>query len=104
MPTQTINARTVTFSQSGAGRVRAEEMNVSQSGVGVARVGNLTLGEGASAFAVVADEATVEAGSNTFLVVARSFSGDAKPTLDWRSAAAFGAALGLVVSILRRIR
>jgi len=101
---QSINAKTVTFSQGGAAQVRAEEMNVSQSGVGLARVGNLTLGDGASAFAVVADEATVESGSNAFLVVARSFNGETRPTIDWRTAAAFGAGLGLVISIFRRIR
>jgi hypothetical protein len=101
---QSINAKTVTFSQGGAAQVHAEEMSVSQGGVGVARVGSLTLGDGASAFAVVADEATVESGSNAFLVVARSFGGDTQPTIDWRTAAAFGAGLGLVISIFRRIR
>lgn len=101
---QSITASSVTLSQGGAGQVHADEMHVSQSGVGLARVGNLTLGDGASAFAVVADQATVEEGSNAFLVVARSFSGEVRPTIDWRSAMAFGAGLGLVVSILRRLR
>jgi len=101
---QSITATSVTLSQGGAGQVHADEMHVSQSGVGLARVGNLTLGDGASAFAVVADQATVEEGSNAFLVVARSFSGDVRPTIDWRTAMAFGAGLGLVVSILRRLR
>ena len=101
---QSITATSVMLSQGGAGQVHADEMHVSQSGVGLARVGNLTLGDGASAFAVVADQATVEEGSNAFLVVARSFSGDVRPTIDWRTAMAFGAGLGLVVSILRRLR
>jgi hypothetical protein len=101
---QSIDATTVTLSQGGAGQVRADEMTVEQGGVGLARVGNLTLGNGASAFAVVADQATVEEGSSTFLVVSRSFTGDVKPTVDWRVAMAFGAGLGLVLSIFRRRR
>ncbi len=99
-----ISAGTVTLSQGGAGQVHADEMHVSQSGVGLARVNNLTLGDGASAFAVVADQATVEEGSNTFLVVSRSVNGEVRSTVDWRAAMAFGAGLGLVVSILRRLR
>jgi hypothetical protein len=101
---QSVEASNVTLSQGGAGQVRAETMSVEQSGVGLARVSTLTLGSGASAFAVVADKATVEEGSNAFLVISRSFSGDTKPTIDWRGAMAFGAGLGLVISILRRIR
>ena len=100
----TISAGSVTLSQGGAGQVHADEMHVSQSGVGLARVNNLTLGDGASAFAVLADQATVEEGSNTFLVVSRSVNGEVKSTVDWRAALAFGAGLGLVVSILRRLR
>ena len=99
-----INASKVTFSQGGAGQVYADEMHVSQSGVGLARVNNLTLGEGASAFAVLADQATVEEGSNTFLVVSRSVNGQVRSTIDWRAAMAFGAGLGLILSIFRRLR
>jgi hypothetical protein len=101
---KSIEATNVTFSQGGAGQVRAEQMSMEQGGVGLARVENLTLGSGASAFAVVADQATVEEGSNTFLVIAKTLSGDVRPTVDWRGAMAFGAGLGLVLSILRRIR
>lgn len=101
---QSIKASSVTLSQGGAGQVRADEMTVQQGGVGMARAGNLTLQSGSSAFAVIADEATVEEGANTFLVVSRSFSGDVRPTIDWRTGLAFGAGLGLVLSILRRLR
>ena len=101
---KSIEATNVTFSQGGAGQVRAEQMSMEQGGVGLARVENLTLGSGASAFAVVADQATVEEGSNAFLVITRTLSGDVRPTIDWRGAMAFGAGLGLVLSILRRIR
>lgn len=101
---QSIDAATVTLSQSGAGQVRADTMSVEQSGVGVARVGTLTMGSGASALAVIADTATVQEGSTAFVVVSRSLRGDARPTVDWRGALAFGAGLGLAISILRRIR
>ena len=101
---QSIEAENVSLNQGGAGQVRAESMSVEQGGVGLARVGSLTLGTGASAFAVVADEATVEEGSNAFLVVSRTFNGDVQPTIDWRAALAFGAGLGLIVSIFRRRR
>jgi hypothetical protein len=101
---QSIDASTVTLSQGGAGQVRADSMSVEMGGVGLARVSTLTLGNGASAFAVVADTATVEEGSNAFLVVTRSLSGNVRPTIDWRGALALGAGMGLVMSILRRLR
>ncbi|HEY7025040.1 MAG TPA: hypothetical protein VH371_08780 [Candidatus Limnocylindrales bacterium] len=101
---QTIEANTVTLSQGGAAQVRAEQMTVHEGGVALARVSNLKLGSGASAFAVVADEATVEEGSNTFLVVSRTFNGDVRPTVDWRTALAFGAGVGFVLSLFRRRR
>ena len=101
---QSIEATTVTLSQGGAGRVRADEMNVEMGGVGLARVKTLKLGNGASAFAVIADEATVEEGSNAFLVLSRSLNGDVRPTIDWRGALAFGAGLGLILAIFRRLR
>lgn len=101
---QTIEAKTVTLTQGGAAQVRAEQMTVQEGGVALARVNNLKLGNGASAFAVLADEATVEEGSNAFLVVSRTFNGDVRPTVDWRTALAFGAGVGVVLSIFRRLR
>jgi hypothetical protein len=101
---QSIEATTVTVNQGGAAQVHAEQMTVQDGGVALARVTNLKLGNGASAFAVVANEATVEEGSNAFLVISRSLTGDVQPTIDWRSALAFGAGVGIVLSILRRLR
>ena len=97
-----IEATTVALTQGGAGRVRAHEMTVNQGGIGLARTDRLQLGERASAFAVISDEAALEPGSSVFMLLARSVSGDVRPIVDWRAAAAFGVGLGLAVSILRR--
>lgn len=101
---QTVDATTVSINQGGAGRVNADTMTLDQSGVGIAHTNTLTLGSGSTAFAVFAKEATVEEGANALFLVARSFDGDVQPTVDWRSALAFGAGLGLVLSIIRRLR
>jgi hypothetical protein len=100
----TVEAQTVSITQGGAGQVRADEVSVSQGGIGLARAGRLTLGQGGSAFAVVADDATLESGSNIFIVLARTASGDVRPVLDLRSALALGVGFGLIVSLLRRLR
>jgi hypothetical protein len=99
-----VEAQTVSITQGGAGQVRADEVSVSQGGIGLARAGRLTLGQGGSAFAIVADEATVESGANVFMVLARTASGEARPMLDLRSALAIGIGFGLIVSLLRRLR
>lgn len=101
---QTIDASTVTITQGGAGRVNSDTMTLDQSGVAIARTNTLTLGSGASAFAIVANQATVEKGANAFILVSRSFEGDVQPTIDWRTALGFGAGLGLVLAIIRRLR
>jgi hypothetical protein len=97
-----IDATTVNLQQGGAGRVRATDMSVSQGGVGLARAQHLRLQDGASAFAVVADDAAMAEGSNVAVLIARTATGDVRPLLDWRAAAAFGAAFGLALRLLRR--
>ncbi len=97
-----IDAHTVAVNQGGAARVRASQLSISQGGVALARTHRLTLGANSSALAVMADRATVEAQSNVLLLVARQTSGEVRPLLDWRVAAAVGAAFGLVFALLRR--
>lgn len=101
---QTIEAGTVSITQGGAGRVTADELSVQQGGVGLARAERLTVQAEASAFAVVADNATIEDGANVFVLIGRNVSGDVRPVLDWRAALALGAGLAFFISLLRRIR
>jgi hypothetical protein len=97
-----IEATTVSLQQGGAARVRAREMSVAQGGVAVARTDTLRLQAESSGFAIVADQATIEPGASVFMLIARNVSGDVRPVLDWRAAAAFGAAAGVVLALLRR--
>jgi hypothetical protein len=99
-----VDATTVTINQGGAARIRADELNISQGGVGLARTERLTLREGGTAFAVFADKANLDPESSVFLLVAGSTTGDVRPVLDWRAAAAFGAAFAFVLALLRRGR
>jgi hypothetical protein len=99
-----IDAQTVSVQQGGVANVRASKLLINQGGVALARVRRLSLREGSSAVAVYADEANVSGGSNVLLLIARQVSGDVRPLLDWRAAAAAGAAFGLVVGLLRRRR
>lgn len=99
-----IDATTVTINQGGAARIRADELNVSQGGVGLARTERLTLQEGGTAFAVIADSATLDPDTSVFLLIAGSAKGDVRPVMDWRGAAAFGASFALVLGLLRRAR
>jgi len=97
-----IEADPVSLQQGGAGRVNAREMSVSMGAVGLARADSLRLENGASGFAVASQQASVEEGASVFMLLARSVTGDVRPVLDWRSAAAFGLAFGLVLRVLRR--
>ncbi len=99
-----IEATTVTINQGGAARISADELTISQGGVGIARTEHLTIQEGGNAFAVLADKATLDPETSVFLLIAGSTSGDVRPVLDWRSAAAFGAGFALVMGLLRRLR
>ncbi len=97
-----IDATTVSISQGGAGNVRATNITVSQGGIGVGRAERVELRGGSNAFAMVADEARFEGGSNVLLLISRKVDGEVRPLLDWRAAAALGAAFGAAVAILRR--
>ena len=94
----------MTINQGGAAQVRADELTINQGGVALARTENLTIAEGGSAFAVMADKATLSSNSSVFLLVAGSASGEVRPVLDWRAAAALGAGFALAIKLIRRFR
>jgi hypothetical protein len=52
----------------------------------------------------MADRATIGDNSSVFMLLAGSSSGDVRPVLDWRSAAALGGGLVLAIAVLRRLR
>jgi hypothetical protein len=52
--------------------------------------------------AMVAPDATFERRTAVGVLIAGRVNGTVRPLLDWRGALAFGAALGLVVGLLRR--
>jgi hypothetical protein len=97
-----VEATTVSIRQGGAGRIQADEITISQGGAGLVQTDSLKLEEGATAFAVLAGEATVSDGASVFVLLARSVSGGVRPVLDWRAAAAFGAGFGAAFALLRR--
>ncbi|HUR17249.1 MAG TPA: hypothetical protein VMZ33_08175 [Candidatus Limnocylindrales bacterium] len=99
-----IDAQNVTITQGGAAQVHADDLTINQGGVAIARTENLRIAEGGSAFAVVADKATLSSESSVFLLIAGSSSGDVRPVLDWRTAAALGAGFVLAISLIRRLR
>jgi hypothetical protein len=100
---QNVDAQTVAINQGGAAQVRAQEVTVSQGGIALARAERVELREGSSAFAMIADEAKVEAGATVFLLVSGETSGDVRPMLDVPTALAIGAGFGLAVTLLRRL-
>lgn len=99
-----IDATTVTVNQGGVGRIQADEVSVTQGGIGLARTEHLTIQDGGTAFAVMADKATLDPETSVFLLVAGSTTGDVRPVLDWRAALALGAGFAVVLSALRRLR
>ena len=100
---QTVDAHSVSINQGGAAQVRAQEVTVSQGGIALARAGKVELRDGSSAFALIADEAKLDAGANVLLLVAGEATGDVRPLLDLPTALAIGAGFGLAVTLLRRL-
>lgn len=128
-----VTATNVDVRQGGIGRARATDIAVSQGGVGAARAdrvsvelgaigaamsGELTVTQGAvgSVLArdarieqsvvrtMIANHVHVERTTGVLFMIARRVEGDVRVLFDWRGAAAFGAAFGVVVSLFRRRR
>jgi hypothetical protein len=128
-----VNARNVDVHQGGIGRVEAVDVAVSQGGIGFARGDRVSVEMGgigaalggdvrvtqggvnmilardvtveqAGVRTMIANNIHVERTTGVFVMIARHVEGDVRTLLDWRGAAAFGAAFGVVVSLLRRRR
>ncbi len=111
-----IDADHVEFALGAVGMARGREIEVGQALVGLALADEVTMRQ-SSARLLVAREAVrlemsaaagvlanhVEVGPRAAVgvLVARSVEGDVRPLLDWRGALVFGAAFGLVTSLLR---
>lgn len=98
-----IQATTVSITQGGAAQVHAEQMTLSQGGAAIVHADNFTLNDGGTAFAVMADQANINEGSNVLVLLAGEVHGDASPLLDWRSALALAGGLVLAWRLTRRI-
>jgi hypothetical protein len=127
---ETVTATNVEVRQGGIGRAQAADIAVSQGGIGLARGERVTVelgGIGAAlaselrmtqsaAGSIIARDVRIEQSAIRVLVannvqstkttgvlflVARKVEGDVRTLLDWRGAIAFGAAFGVLVSLLR---
>lgn len=114
---QSVEAQTVTVEEGGLGDVRADSVQVRQGGIGKAEAASVQVEQGGiglvkaesvtvsdgGVFGVYAGTAHLE-GTNVALLAAKNVSGEARVLLDWRAAAVFGAALGLVLGLLCMLR
>jgi len=113
-----VDARSVTVTQGAVGGARADHLSVSQGALGGALAGEVTVSQSAvgSVIArdarieqsvvrtVVAQNVRVERPSAILVMLAQRVEGDVRALLDWRAAAAFGAAFGFVAALVRRGR
>ncbi|HEY8633235.1 MAG TPA: hypothetical protein VIL50_08775, partial [Candidatus Limnocylindrales bacterium] len=70
---------------SAAGSILARDVRIEQSAVRM----------------LVANEVHAERTTGVLVLIARKVEGDVRTVLDWRGAIAFGAAFGVIVSLLR---
>lgn len=128
---QEATARAIDIRQGAVGRATADDIAISQGAIGFARGDRVSVEMGAiggaiggevrltqaAAGTILAREARIEqAGVRTIIanhvhverttgvlfLIARRVDGDVRAILDWRGALAFGAAFGVVASLLRR--
>jgi hypothetical protein len=126
-------ADAIDITQGGIGRARATDIAVSQGGIGLAQGDKVSVDQGlvGAAFGtetrlvqsmsnvamgtettvdqsivgtIVAGHVTVRQPSAIGILIAGRIEGSVRPILDWRGAAALGAAFALVMGLLRRAR
>ena len=127
----TVDARTIDVRQGGIGRANATDIAVSAGSIGLARGERVSVEMGAVGVAIaddvrvtqsmsgfvagrgevtvdqslvstlIADRVTLRQPSAVLVVIARQVDGAVRPLLDWRGAVALGAAMGVVVGLVR---
>ncbi len=95
----TIKADSVQMRQGGVGRVEAGSVRAEQSGIGLVKAETVDIDDG-GVFGAYGETVHLEQ-SNVVFLAAKKVDGDARVLLDWRTALAFGAGLGLVLWLLR---
>jgi hypothetical protein len=111
-------ARDISVVQGGVAVARADRISVGMGAVGLALGGQVDVNRGfarsviardvriqqAGARTVIASKATFDRSSGALVVIAAKAEGNVRTLVDWRGAAALGAALGIVVGLFRLIR
>ena len=111
-------ARDIAVTQGGVAIARADRVTVGMGGVGLAVAGDVAVNRGfartviardvrieqAGARTVIANTATFDRTSGALIVIAAKAEGNVRTLLDWRGALAFGAAFGILVGLVRRVR
>jgi hypothetical protein len=112
------DARDITVTMGGVGLARADRVSVELGAVGAGIAREVRLTQGGANLVIARDVAveqslvqTVAAANVRFerpsvvvFLLARRVEGSVRTLFDWRSAIAFGAVAGLVMSVLRRRR
>ena len=112
-----VDASIVNVGIGAVGAARAETLSVDRGAVGAAMAGTVEVSRGyarsilarqvqmdrAAARVVIAADVHAKQSAVMFLV-ARRVSGEMRVLFDWRGALAFGAAAGLVIGLLSRLR
>lgn len=112
-----VQADQVSIATGAIGAVRADVLSIDRGAVGAALADTVEVRQGyarsiigrqvqldrAAARVVIAADVQARQ-SAVMILIARRVNGDVRVLLDWRGALAFGAAAGLVVGLLSRIR
>jgi hypothetical protein len=103
-------ARDISVVQGGIAIARGERISVGMGGIGLAIGGDVDLSRGFARTVIARDVRIEQAGARTvfasgaLVVIAAKAEGNVRTLLDWRGALAFGAAFGILVGLVRRVR
>jgi hypothetical protein len=94
-----VKADSVQVDQSAIGKIEGASVQSDQCSVGLVKAEAVTLSDGAM-LGAYAEVAHLER-SNVAFLAAKHVDGEARILVDWRAAAAFGAAVGLVLGLVQ---